>query len=126
MLLCYSYVTFRTFVRFYYTTISFPCQHILHSFIFYFRVTILILLIFRGFLNMQIFIRSVKLWCLGIILEAHKKYFDSLVDKYIKNNRSLSSRHLTQLSHRCSSLYEKFRDDESRLLNDILIKRLGN
>lgn len=75
---------------------------------------------------MNIFIRSIKLYFLGLIVEAHKRCFDSLVDKYIEKNRPLSGRALTILSHRCSHLYIKFNNEERLLLNDILERRISH
>ncbi|MEE1225350.1 MAG: hypothetical protein UH081_08835 [Clostridia bacterium] len=74
---------------------------------------------------MNILIRSLRLYILGIYITLCKKYFDNKMDKYIEHNRSLSDRRLTALSNKCSSLYKKFTEEESSLLFEIALKKSG-
>lgn len=74
---------------------------------------------------MHIFIRSLRLYILGICVSYYKKIFDKTVDRYIENNRPLSSRKLTVLSNKCTKLYEKFSYEESSLMSEMSVKKSG-
>ncbi|MBQ8301277.1 MAG: hypothetical protein IJX57_04870 [Clostridia bacterium] len=73
---------------------------------------------------MKILIKSIYLFLFGLYVEAYKKHFDSVMDRYIEKGHDISCIRLTKMSNKSYQLYVDFKEYEKSLKYDILLKNI--
>ncbi len=73
---------------------------------------------------MKLLFKSIYLFLLGVYAECYKKRFDCIMDKTIKKGGNIAAASLTRLSHRCYSLYIRFKECEKELHYEMNRQRL--